>query len=65
VHSVDAEWEPYSGSDAPSPVSILQVATVERVWIVDCLALASPQSAALRRFWGAAVVAAVVLGGVD
>ena len=39
VVGLDAEWRPFGSGDEPTPVSILQVSTLQETWILDLLVL--------------------------
>ena len=56
VVALDAEWKPYSGGDAVSPVALLQLASPTGVWLVDLLEIRSQLpdvGTALRLLWQA------------
>ena len=49
--AVDAEWEPFRSGEAPTKVSLLQIATPTHVFLVDLLLLAATDSDELQAFW--------------
>ena len=48
VVGIDAEWEPGSREAPPGPVSLLQIATRRRVYLVDVLWFCGPEDALAR-----------------
>eukprot|EP01043_Picozoa_sp_COSAG02_P037316 COSAG02_NODE_2790_length_8022_cov_52.613783_9_plen_470_part_01 len=61
--AIDAEWEPFGSGQAPTKVSLLQLATVDHgVFLIDMLALAANDSAELQAFWRVLSNEVVVIG---
>ena len=62
VCAIDAEWEPFSSSEPPTKVSLLQLATADQIFLVDMLAVATTDSEELQAFWHVLCTEILVVG---